>query len=487
MLKDDKVRQTAFEVLLRIEKDMAYSNLALDGTLSAARQNGRDSAFCSVLVYGVSERQITLDWLLSQHLQKPVKQLRPPVITALRMGAYQLCFMDSVPDSAAVNTTVQLLKSNGCAYAAGLANAVLRKLSRMRSEEAGYKQKALEKILENENLSIRYSVPDWLAELWVNAYGYDFAEALLAASFGNGENYIRVNTTKTTRDSLIAALADEGVSALPSSALPNAAILPKGTVVHKTQAFADGLYHAQGLASQYCVAALNPQPGDRILDMCAAPGGKAFTMAQELLSYSSHIVGASIARPSVKNHTTGEQCSLLHNMPYIAALELHPHRTELIRKGAVRLGLDNISVHTADATKATTEEYGLFDIVLCDVPCSGLGTLSKKPDIRRKNKASLDNLAEIQYTVLMNASAFVHPGGTLVYSTCTLNPAENEDVCLRFLAENLNFKLDKAFLPHIPRHKVDYPFLSLFPHIHGCDGFFICKMQKTGSKRQEDG
>jgi len=443
----DKPRQTALEVLLRIERDAAYANLALDAALSGASMDGRGTAFCSALIYGVTERCVTLDWLLSRQLQKPLKQLRPPVLCALRMGAYQLWFMDSVPASAAVNTTVQLLKANGCAYAAGLANAVLRKSAGDRREEAGSKQEALMKSLPPD-LSIRYSVPGWLAELWISAYGRDTAEAILAASFGGGDTYIRVNTLKTTRDGLISALGEEGVEALPSPALPHAAILSKGAVPQKTRAFAQGLYHVQGLASQYCVEALKPMPGERVLDMCAAPGGKSFTIAQEI-------------------YINDNDLSPLHRASSVTALELHPHRAELIRKGAERLGIDNIEVRVADASKLSPEECGLFDAVLCDAPCSGLGTLGKKPDIRRKEMPGLDNLPEIQYTLLMNAASLTHSGGRLIYSTCTLNPAENEGVCSRFLAENPLFIPDKQ--------------LTLFPHIHGCDGFFIAVF----NKRQE--
>ncbi|MDR1408785.1 MAG: 16S rRNA (cytosine(967)-C(5))-methyltransferase RsmB [Oscillospiraceae bacterium] len=443
----DIPRRSAFNVLLRIAKDNAYSNLALDSALSGV---GFDQQrFCAALVYGVSERQITLDWQLSRQLNKPLKQLRPPVLTALRMGTYQLYFMDGVPDSAAVNSTVQLLKDNGCAYASGLANAVLRKCA-----AAGLQYPAEG---DNAYLSIRYSVPEWLIALWGRSYGIENTRALLAELFSNGETYIRVNTAKTTREELIAALAAEGVNAVPSPALPNAVILPKGTAPQKTCAFANGLYHVQGLASQYCVAALDPKPGEHILDMCAAPGGKTFTIAQELLTNGT-----------------------------ITALELHPRRAELIRQGAARLKLENITTHVADASKVTPQELGTFDAVLCDVPCSGLGIIAKKPDIRHKEKSSLDNLPNIQYTLLRNAAVFVRPGGRLVYSTCTLNPAENEDLCSRFLAEFPTFAQCRGVLPQLSRYVPDSAFLSLFPHLHGCDGFFIAAFVKE-QERQENG
>ena len=446
-MKIDNSRQAAFSTLLHIEKDSAYTNLALNSALDSNKLDARDSAFCSALIYGVAERQITLDWLLSNQLQKPIKQLRPPVLIALRMGVYQLFFMDSVPASAAVNTTVQLLKSNGCAYASGLANAVLRKCSAARLN--------FPKRNEPNYFSVTYSVQPWLVDMWIDAYGQSNAEELLKASLQNSESYIRVNTAKTTREGLIAKLADESIEATQSSILPNAAILPKGIAPQKTKSFVNGLYHAQGLASQYCVAALNPKPGERVLDICAAPGGKTFTIAQELLSSNSHTANGNIV-----------------------SLELHEHRAELIRKGALRLGLDNITVRTADSSKIRTDELGMFDAVLCDAPCSGLGTLGKKPDIRRKTSESLDNLPEIQYTLLISAAGFVRRGGRLVYSTCTLNPAENEDICSRFLAENPEFKADTKFLPQLVRTNPDSSFLSLFPHIHFCDGFFIALFTK---------
>ncbi|MDR1805710.1 MAG: 16S rRNA (cytosine(967)-C(5))-methyltransferase RsmB [Clostridium sp.] len=434
----DFARQTAFETLLRIERDGAYGNLALGAALDSSGLNERDTAFCASLVYGVTERQISLDWLLSRLLSKPIARLRPPVITALRMGAYQLHYMDSVPASAAVDTSVRLLKANGCAYAAGLANAVLRKCA---ATGPKYPEQG-----DDESLSIRYSVPQWLVELWRGAYGEEAMHKLLAAGLEHGGQYLRVNTTKTDTEGLIAALAEEGIEAKPSPALPNAVILPKGTAPQKTKAFAAGLYHAQGLASQYCCAALNAKGAERVLDICAAPGGKSFTLAQD-------------ARQ-------------------LTAVELYPQRAELVRKGAKRLGLGNIEVITADAAALNPSDTGIFDAVLCDVPCSGLGTLSKKPDIRKKDRSSLDNLPAIQYTIFCNAAFFVRDGGRLIYSTCTLNPAENELLCKRFLAEHGEFEADGNFLKGLPRRTEDGAFLTLLPHIHGCDGFFIAVFKK---------
>ncbi|MCL2023658.1 MAG: 16S rRNA (cytosine(967)-C(5))-methyltransferase RsmB [Oscillospiraceae bacterium] len=407
-------RSAALKALLRVEKDGAYVNLVLDSCLGGLSR--QDCAFVSALVYGVCERQITLDFLLEQKLRGGTRSLRPTVLCALRMGAYQLLYMNAVPQSAAVNTTVQLLKNNKCAYAAGLANAVLRKIT-----AEGLTA------LEKADMAVRYSVPQWLVELWVNSYGEEMAAAILEASFDAGQTYIRVNTGRTTAYELARKL-----KARQCEELPGALILPKGTVPQKTREFADGLFHVQGKASQNCVAALAPKAGERILDLCAAPGGKTFTMAQD-------------ARE-------------------VAACELHPQRANLIEEGARRLGLENINVLCADGTALDPKEIGFFDAVLCDVPCSGLGTIAKRPDIRKKLAKTLDNLPKIQYTLLSNASSFVVGDGRLVYSTCTLNLEENEKVVGRFLEENSGFELVSQ--------------QTLFPHIHGCDGFFIALLKR---------
>jgi 16S rRNA (cytosine967-C5)-methyltransferase len=428
-------RQIAFAVLERVEKDDAWASLALDAAI--APLNARDGAFCAALVYGVLERVWTLDWALAKHLSKPLKALRPPVLTALRLGAYQIFFMDSVPDRAAIHSAVALLKASDHAWAAGLANAVLRKCA-----ATGLVYPPPD---APEYLTIRYSVQPWLAKMWIDAYGYAHAVGILDASLQRLPHAVRVNTLRTTPAALIAALADEGVAATPAD-LPDALRLAKGTAPQKTRAFADGLYHPQGLASQYCVSALAPQAGERILDVCAAPGGKSFTMA---------LSGAQIT-----------------------ALELHEHRAGLIRQGAARLGLENISVHCTDATQPPPEKPGTFDAVLCDVPCSGLGTLAKKPDIRRKTGQSLDNLPELQYTIMRNAVSMLASSGRLVYATCTLNPAENEAVCARFLADFPAFAPVTDFLPALPRVTDDKRFLTLLPHVHHCDGFFIAVFKK---------
>ncbi len=417
-------RQTAFRVLHRIEHDRAYSNLALDAELKQSGGGG-SAAFVTALVYGVTERKITLDYILSDFLKQPIKKLRPEVLTILRMGVYQIRFMDKIPVSAAVNESVKLAKKNGCAYASGLVNSVLRKVA------AGKTVYPDESDFENY-LSIRYSCPPSLVSHYIRDYGTADAEGILASSLGTAETVVRVNTLKTDAAALRALLKAEGIESENGKA-EHTLILKGGGALEATEAYKQGLFHVQDTASALCVSSLSPQPGETVADVCAAPGGKTFTIAQQM-----------------QNHGK------------IFAFDLYAHRVRLIADGAQRLGISIINAQRHDASEPFPGSIGTADRVLCDVPCSGLGTIRRKPEIRYKDLAFIDNLTHLQYNILINASKIVKTGGVLVYSTCTLNRAENDAVCDRFLAEHPDFcKLD------------DYR--TLMPHKDGTDGFFFAR------------
>ncbi len=426
-------RQTAFEILNKIQRDNSYSNLLLDVALEKSSLEQKDRAFASILVYGVIERMITVDFELSQYLKQPLKKLKPQVLTVLRLGAYQLLFMDKVPHSAAINESVKLTKANGVSFASGLVNAVLRKVS-------------ANGLTETDDWSVKYSVPEWLCDFWIDAYGRENAEELLKSSFGSAETTLRVNTLKTTPDDLIAYLADEGISAEKCN-IKDALTVTNGGALHKTKAYSDGLFHVQDIASQLCCNALDVKKNETVLDICSAPGGKSFTVAE-----------------------------LMNNSGELYSFDIYGHRLKLIKDGANRLGITNIKFKENDGA-VHNPQIKIADKILCDVPCAGLGVIRKKPEIRYKKLDEVDKLPDLQYSILCISSRYLKEGGTLVYSTCSLNPDENENIIKRFLSEHKNFESVRV-LPDLPRHAENTDYISLMPHIHNCDGFFISAIKK---------
>ncbi|MBR3955175.1 MAG: 16S rRNA (cytosine(967)-C(5))-methyltransferase RsmB [Clostridia bacterium] len=424
-------RDCAFDVLQKMERDGAYSTVALRSYFSRTELSPQDIQLATALVFGVTERKLTLDYFLAKHLSQPIKKLKPQVLTILRIGAYQLLFMDKIPASAAVNEAVKSVKKNGCAFAAGLVNAVLRKVA-----AAGVTYPQTDNPVYD--CSIRYSCPEWLVSHFITAYGMQSAEQILSASQGENHLYIRVNTLKTTTDALRSVLQNDGIETVCVEDLPNALILKNVGDITRLQAFADGLFFVQDYSSQLCCEMLDAQEGDFLVDCCAAPGGKSFT-----------------------------SCCKMNNRGKVLSCDLHPFKTDMISENAKRLGLTCLQTVCSDAVylKNTVKNA---DRVLCDVPCSGLGVIGRKPEIRYKDKTEIDLLPALQLKILTSCSEMVKSGGILVYSTCTLNPAENEDVCSAFLQNNPSFEAVGNFLTVIPDGTKD--------------GFFVAKMRKKAEE-----
>lgn len=436
-------RQIAFEALNKIERDKSYSNLTLDSVLYSANLSKADNSLVSALVYGVLERSITLDYCLSKHLRQPLKKLKLQVLTALRLGTYQLLFMDKIPQSAAVNESVTLVKKNGCAFVSGLTNAVLRAVA---NEGLVLPEKS--DILNF--YSVKYSFPQWLVKLWIDSYGEENAVGIMSGCAGRPPLTVRVNTLKTSKENLISALVAEGVVVSDVKNIENALNLEKCGSVEQLDSFEKGLFHVQDGASQLCAAALDPQPGDTVIDLCSAPGGKAFTCAERM-----------------------------ENSGAIIACDIHSHRLALIKEGERRLGINIIDVSKNDACDFN-ESFPQADRVLCDVPCSGLGIVRRKPEIRFKDSSEIEKLPQLQYSILLTAARYVKSGGRLVYSTCALNPCENEDVCKRFLAENDDFiSVDISHLA--PKAFSFEKTLTLMPHTTNTDGFFIAAFERRNN------
>ena len=432
-------RQIAYEILLKIEVSEAYSNLAIDSAVKMYNPDSTDCAFISRLVYGVTERKITLDYAISQHLSKPIKKTKPEVLTILRLGAYQILFMDKIPQSAAVNESVKLAKNNKCDFASGLVNAVLRKIG----------QNGLvinDNLTETEKISVAYSMLEDTVKFLIHHYGKENAEAFLKSTLEPKEIFIRVNTVKTTTEELKELLIKENVKVFDTY-IENALKIEINNAVYNLESFKNGLFHVEDLSSQLCVGALELFPEATAIDVCAAPGGKTFTAAQYM-----------------KNKGTLYSC------------DIYSQRTDLIKEGAERLGLDCVKPFVNDAT-VFNEELPQMDRVLCDVPCSGLGIIGKKPEIKYKKLDDIKSLLPIQKQILETSSKYVKSGGRLIYSTCSVNPNENRKICEAFLKENPDFYSVKV-LPHIERAVDEGDYLTLFPHKNNCDGFFIAAFHR---------
>lgn len=428
-------REAALLLLLQQQKSGGYANLLLEHSEVMQAFDARDRGFIVSMVYGVIERLMTLDYNLSLYLQKPLKKLQPEALCLLRLGTYQILFSNSVPDAAAVNETVKLANKK-CRYAAGLINAVLRKVS----------QNGLQLPADDGSasyLSVKYSCPVWLIERWIEDYGFDATIGILESSLQPTPLTIRVNTTKITTPELQALLEAQGVTC-ESLDLPDALRLRDlPCSVAQLPSFRDGLFHVQDKASMLCASALQAAPGQLVYDLCAAPGGKSFTIAEEMRNEGS-----------------------------ICAFDLYEKRVGLIAQGAARLSLSCVQAETADAAEFDASRPKA-DRVLCDVPCSGLGILRQKPEVKYKDPASLENLPALQLSILQNGAQYLKDDGRLVYSTCALDKRENEAVCDAFLQSNPTFK---AVAP-LPELCGDV-YLTLMPHVMDCDGFFLAAFQK---------
>lgn len=426
-------RKTALTVLSRCERDGGYSNLVLDRELERSELSPLDRALTAHLVFGVISRKITLDYYISKLSAVASSKIEPQVKNILRMGLYQLIYMDRIPPHAAVDRSVSLAPRR----AAGFVNALLRGYMR-RSGEIALPEDPIEK------MSVEQSVPVGLCERLVAEYGYDRAESIFEALNKTPPLTLRVNTMKTTRDSLIARFAEKGIEARLSPLSENG--VEVNAAVTALPGFAEGEFFVQDAASQLCCSALGLCEGDFFLDCCSAPGSKSF--------------GAAM-------HMSGRG--------RIVSCDLHENKLSLIRSSAERLGIDIIETRAADARRPIDELTGKLDAVLCDVPCSGYGVIAKKPEIRFKPLSDAERLPEIQYAILENASRYVKDGGVLVYSTCTLLSAENTEIASRFA--NFHPEFVPEGFSHAGR---DYlPQTQLLPDSDGCDGFFIAKFRKS--------
>lgn len=436
------VYRIVFNMLMKMEKN-AYSNIALSSAFNDSELSSQEKRTASRIFYGVIERKLTLDNIISKYSKKPVNSLDIEVLTVLRMGLYELKFMDSIPDNAAVNESVKLIKGAGKTSASGFVNAVLRNFIRDGKKIAYPKDKV-------KRVSAECSCPEWLVKKLFDEYDDESVLSLISLSDEPPVTSIRVNTLLTDAEKLMKILSDENIEAEKSDLIPECLYIKHSGAIENTNAYKSGLFHVQDISSQLCAMAVSAEPGDTVLDMCSAPGGKTFTIAE-----------------------------MMQNKGEVHAYELHEKRAALVANGAERLGISIISANANDAA-VYNGNIPLADKVLCDVPCAGFGVIRKKPEIKYKKYEDVKRLPEIQLSILETSSKYVRDDGTLVYSTCSVSREENDAVVDEFLRKNRDFE-EVPFLKNIGK-----PFgsgrVTVFPKDFGSDGFFICKFIKKGMK-----
>ena len=458
-------RSLALQTLLAVERGR-YGNIAVDTALRRHPMSDPDRHLYTALVYGVTERKSTLEYLLSKFSSRPIEELDDAVRVALCMGLYQLVYLDRVPDHAALDETVSLVPRKVSGYVNAILRAYLRFESSLPRLPDGGKQPRENQLTTPaawverfpdladpmKALSVCCGVPLSLCETFVDALGYDRALSALTAFGDKPPITVRVNTQKTTAEALTKELTAAGLTVSPALYAPHALRVPEGAIT-ATDAFARGDFFVQDEASQLCVAVLDARPGDLVVDTCACPGSKSF--------------GISL---TMENH--GE----------VHSFDLHKSKLSLIESGAERLGLTVITADERDARTPDPSLLGKCDRVLCDVPCSGLGVIAKKPEIRHKDLSKSARLPAIQAAILEASAGYLKPGGVLVYSTCTILPAENQNVVRAFLTAHPEFEPFDFTFPAKNGTVTDIVsesgMVTLLPDRNRTDGFFIARLRK---------
>lgn len=433
-------REAALKALERCRRDGAWSNAAIDNVIKKYELDRRDAALASILCLGVLQNSSLLDFYIDSFSTTRADRLEPKVRDILRVGIYQLVSLDKIPARAAVNESVSLCKISGCGRAAGLVNAVLRKVSSNLDSLPEIPGKGTAK-----HLSVKHSHPEWIAQSIMDCKGYAFAEDFLRANNMPSGLNVQINTLKVEKGDYICALTRNDTEYTIPDYPENCVLLPGGSVT-ALPGYNEGLFYIQDRAACTAVQIMSLKPGMRVLDACSAPGGKSFA--------------AAIAM--------GNQGSILSR-------DIHEKKLSLIRSGADRLGINIIQASSGDARKAEEKFTESFDAVIADVPCSGLGVIRKKPEIREKTHDEVRNLPDIQRDIIENLSAYVKPGGLLLYSTCTVLKAENEDIVTDFLNRHREFEAENFSFGDRCSENGMYTF---WPNIDGTDGFFAAKLRK---------
>ena len=442
-------RETALKILNEIETNHAYTNIALKKYLKDTDYKIADRALVTELIYGIIKYKITLDYIIEQFSSIKINKLSKWILNILRMGIYQIVYLDRIPDSAACNESVNLAKRYGHQGSVRYVNAVLRNISRNKNN-ISFPDKKEQPM---EYLKIKYSFPEWLIEKWVIQYGYEFTESLCAASNQVADLSVRVNTLQITREELIRYLEQEGVQAVPGRYCSEALLLNNVGNIEELETFKKGFFQVQDESSMLVSKVLDPQPGEFVMDVCCAPGGKTTHIAQ-----------------------------LMKNQGTVLGWDIHEHKIELVRNTANRLGFNIIRAELQDATQEVAEYFNQADKVLVDAPCTGLGILRRKPDIKwNKANEDLDSITSLQKRILHVSSQYVKKGGCLVYSTCTIQEEENIHIIREFMDSHPDFVVENIqpyFSQKLDTDSLKQGYVQLYPNIHRTDGFFMCKLRR---------
>ena len=441
----DKARDLALQVLREVREEGAYANVALVRALRRQALSDVDRRFVTELVYGAVKAGDTLDWMLRRYTDRPLTKIPLPIREILRLGIFQLFFLDRVPKSAAVNESVELAKRYGHAGTVRFVNAVLRTAVR-EPERAAF---PTGKGHATEHLALSFQHPVWLVRRFLKAFGYEETERLLAFDNAPAVLSLRTNTLRTDRDGLLAKLAAAGVEAEPSAWAPEGILCRQHGAMDEMAALKEGLFQVQDESSMQVAHVLGACPGEFVIDACSAPGGKTTHLA-----------------------------ALMENRGRIKAFDIYEGKLKRVEENASRLGIRIIETECRDAREIGRYYQEQADRVLVDAPCSGLGVLHRRPDARwRKTESDIAALPGLQLAILEGAAPAVKPGGVLVYSTCTVEPAENAGVVEQFLAAHDGFFLEKAG-PFLPTRPTDEEMVQFYPQRHGIDGFFIARLRR---------
>jgi 16S rRNA (cytosine967-C5)-methyltransferase len=442
---------------VKVAEAGAYSNLQLNRSLQEAQLSRQDAALATELVYGTIQHQRTLDYRLAGLVAKGLDKLAPWVHQLLRMSTYQLLYLDRVPAHAAVNEAVQIAKKRGHAGISGMVNGVLRNMERRLDEM----KQPIQEADPVKRIGIAHSYPDWLVKRWIELYGEQTAEAICATGNEPPHSSLRINRLRISREKALASMVESGYEAAESPLTSSGVIVSGGGNLAQTDGYSAGLWSLQDESSMLVAEVCAPQPGMTVLDCCAAPGGKSAHLAE-----------------------------IMEDRGRIVANDLHEHKRALIEEQAKRLGLASVQAVTGDAAElASRYPQQSFDLVLLDAPCTGFGVIRRKPEIKwTKTPDDVHAIAELQARLLAEAAKLVKPGGTLVYSTCTIEREENEEQIKVFLQKQPSFHLDPAWPQHIlaPLRESGVigdtfaGFAQLLPQHFGSDGFFIARLTRIG-------
>ncbi len=445
----DLARETALKILYEVLENGAYSNISLNKHLESGSLKGIDRAFITELVYGVVKWKLSIDFVIEQFSSMKMGKISPWILNILRLGAYQLLYTQKVPESAACNESVNLSKKYGHAASIRFVNGVLRNIARNKNN--------IKYPDENKDtavfLSIKYSHPVWMVKNWLECFGRDFTESLLKSNNEVPDLTVRVNTLKISKDELEKNLNELGIETAAGRYTDDAMILKNPSALSSLDIFKKGHFQVQDESSMLAARILDPKPSELVIDVCSAPGGKATHIAQ-----------------------------LMQNRGTVIARDVHPHKIKLIEEAAKRLGIDIIKTGIFDASELDKAYVEKADRVLVDAPCTGLGIIRRKPDIKwARNIGDKKEIVGLQMKILEVSSNYVKPGGALVYSTCTIENEENKGLIDNFLKKNSDFELEdiSSFLPDgLKGNYSSTGVIQLFPNVNNIDGFFISRMRR---------